>query len=142
MRRGETECQSSGLGPLTMWRDRDTRATPQGVPRSQANYRTIYADDELALLRGVFTEAIWVGFDNSSDLVAVVPRGGNCEKPIAEGVASLEYRAKGREAMSLVGPKGLCPVQAFLIPPGRLETAQEAGGTAGPDAAAGAGTSE
>ena len=120
--RGDQVCRSLGFGPMSRWRDRSSRATPQGVPRSQATYRTIHLDDDLALLRGVFPEAVRVGFERGDDLVAVVPRGGNCESPIASGVSSLEYRGKGRHPMSLVGAKGLCPVRAFLIPPGGLDS--------------------
>jgi len=131
--RGDFVCQSSGLGPISLLRDRSSRATPRGVPRSQANYRTLYIDDELALLRGVFREAQYVGYTHSIDLVAVVPRGGNCEVPIAAGVASLEYRGKGAHPMSLVGREGLCPVQAFLLPPGRAESGAEGATSAGAD---------
>lgn len=122
-RRGDHVCQSSGLGPISLLRDRSSRATPRGVPRSQASYRTLYMDDELALLRGVFREAQYVGYTYGIDLVAVVARGGSCEVPIEAGVASLEYRGKGAHPMSLVGPDGLCPVRAFLLPPGHAESA-------------------
>lgn len=124
--RNNVDCESSGLGPIALVRDRSSHATPRGVPRSQANYRTIYIDEDLALLRGVFSLARDVGYRNTSDLVAVVSRGGNCEAPIEAGVASLEYRGNGPQPMSLLGPKGPCAVRAFLLPPGRLELKEDA----------------
>jgi len=136
--RGDVVCQSSGLGPIALLRDRSSRATPRGVPRSQANYHTLYIDDDLALLRGVFREAQYLGYSHGLDLVAVVPLDIVCEEPINGGVASLEYRGKGAHPMSLVGPSGLCPVQAFLLPPGDLESsepaAQGGGAASGSDA--------
>ena len=121
-RRGELACQSYGFGPMTLWRDRKSRATPAGIPRAQANYRVIHQDEDTALLRGIFALATLVGFERGDDIVAVVSPGGACDKPIASGVASMEYRGKGRNPLSLVGSTGLCSVRALLLPPGELES--------------------
>jgi hypothetical protein len=120
-RRGDLECQALGAGNLELWRDRSSRATPAGVPRAEASFQVLHADDEVALLRGSFPLAGQLGFTGSSDLVAVVPRVEECEAPIAKGVASLEYRGKGPRALSLVGERGLCVIRALVQPPPRAQ---------------------
>jgi hypothetical protein len=119
-RRGEDECQAMGVGNLRVWRNRRGRTSSGAggpAPRSQANYREIYRDDQVALLRGNFPQAWRIGFSGGADLVAVVPTTlEQCKTPIESGVASIEFREKGRNVLSLVGPSGLCEIRGLIQP--------------------------
>jgi hypothetical protein len=115
-RRADTSCQILGVGNLELWRDRNRRASAGGVPRAQAIYRTIARDDDFVLLRGQFPLAGAVGFSGGMDIVAVVPNDDMCSTPLKAGVASMEYRGKGRRALSLVGSRGLCRIHGLILP--------------------------
>jgi hypothetical protein len=39
-----------------------------------------------------------------------------CGTPVKTGVASMEYRGKGRRALSLVGSRGLCRIHGLILP--------------------------
>jgi len=119
LRVDETDCQVYGVGNLRLWRDRrsgSTRDSTRTVPRSQAKYRTLYRDHEVALLRGSFPQAARLRFTGFNDLIAVVPIERVCEKPIDEGVASIEFRPKGTDALALVGSDGLCTILGLVNP--------------------------
>ncbi len=116
---GDARCQVYGVGNLQLWRDRrssSTRDSTRTVPRSQARYSTLYRDAEVALLRGSFPQAARLGFSGYADLIAVVPIAAECEKPIESGVGSIEYRPRGSDALSLVGPSGLCTILGLVNP--------------------------
>jgi hypothetical protein len=130
-RRDELECQVLGIGNLELWRDRNRRATAAGIPRAQANFKILHADDEVTLLRGQFPLASSVGFSGGLDLVAVVENTKNCEGPIASGTASMEYRGKGKRAISLVGKSGLCRVRGLIQPLPSAQPRVKAGGEDG-----------
>jgi len=114
--RDELRCQMLGVGNLELWRDRNMRATAGGIPRAQANFELLHADEEVTLLRGQFPLASAVGFGGSLDLVAVVENTKNCARPIEKGTASMEYRGKGKRALSLVGSSGLCRIRGLIQP--------------------------
>jgi hypothetical protein len=114
--RADASCQIMGVGNLELWRDRNRRATPGGVPRAQANYRTIAEDEDFVLLRGRFPLASALGFSGGMDIVSVVPNDQTCSTPIEAGIASMEYRGKGRRALSLVGSRGLCRIHGLILP--------------------------
>jgi hypothetical protein len=114
--RDDLRCQMLGVGNLELWRDRSSRATAGGIPRAQANFNVLHADEEVTLLRGQFPLASSVGFGGGLDLVAVVENTKNCERPIEKGTASMEYRGKGKRALSLVGPSGLCRIRGLIQP--------------------------
>jgi hypothetical protein len=119
-RRGESNCQALGIGNLELWRDRSTRSTrpyESVIPRSQATYRLMHSDPHVALLRGFFPQARQLRFANADDIVAVVPINEVCSGPIKNGVASMEYRSKGRQALTLVGSNGLCVIRGLAMPP-------------------------
>jgi hypothetical protein len=118
--RGEDRCQALGVGNLELWRDRSTRSTRSNtsiIPRSQATYRKMDSTPEVVLLRGFFPLARQLRFFGADDVVAVVPVSEVCSGPIESGVASMEYRSKGRQALTLVGSNGLCVIRAFVMPP-------------------------
>jgi len=118
--RGEDRCQALGVGNLELWRDRSSRSARSNtsvIPRSQATYRKMVSTPEVVLLRGFFPLARQLRFFGADDVVAVVPVSEVCSGPIESGVASMEYRSKGRQALTLVGSNGLCVIRAFVMPP-------------------------
>lgn len=134
--RGELRCQLLGVGNLRIWRDRSRRSSAQLAPRSQASYRLIHRDDEVALLRGVFPQASRLGFSGSSDLVAIVPVSDVCSGPIERNTSSLEYRDKGANVLALVGADGLCNLRGLAQPPPQVQPEPGSGrdeGDAGTD---------
>jgi hypothetical protein len=123
-------CQILGVGNLRVWRDRKQRSSTQLAPRSQASYRLVYRDDDVALLRGTFPQAARLGFSGSSDLIAVVPISDVCKAPIESGTASVEYRPKGKRALSLVGKNGLCDIRGLAQPPPQAKPREQDEATA------------
>jgi hypothetical protein len=125
-RRGDNQCDGLGVGNLEFWRDRTRRTTKRGIPREQASFRVLYSDDEVALLRGTFPLASYLGFSGASDVVAVVPRSPECEGTIEKGVASMEFRGKGKRVLSLLGGKEPCLVRGLIQPPSQTPPAESA----------------
>jgi len=112
-------CDAVGIGDPQLQRARQPRSgTLAGspVPRSQATFRRIYQDDEVILLRGRFPEAARIGWARADDTVAVVPNSPVCRDAMADGVASMEYRAAGPDTLSLVSKSGLCRIVGLVIP--------------------------
>lgn len=119
--RDGSTCVAAG-GGLRLVGSRQPRATTlaeEPVPRSQATFAVLHADDEVMLLRGRFPEAWRVGWPGGDDTVVMVPNVPVCRSAIGGGVASMEYRAGDRVPLALVGADGLCPIQALARP---LET--------------------
>jgi hypothetical protein len=123
-RRGDHQCDGLGIGNLEFWRDRSRRTTKAGIPRAQASFRVLYSDDEVALLRGSFPLAKYMGFTGVNDLVVVVPRSPECEGSIEKGVASMEFRGKGNRALSLLGGKEPCQMRGLIQPPPQAAPAE------------------
>jgi len=116
-RRGDESCRAAGIGTLAAWRARRpsaTRGSP--VPRAQASFRKIYADDDVVLLRGRFPLANRIGFTSFDDAIALVPNLAICQAPVERGVASMEYRDRGKQVLSLVSTDGLCPIEGLMRP--------------------------
>ncbi len=74
VRRGAESCDAIGIGSLADWRDRRPRPTGVFSPRSQATFTLIYADMDLALVRGRFPLAGLVGWPGGLDTIAAIPR--------------------------------------------------------------------
>lgn len=111
-------CDPVGVGSLAAWRDRQPRGSPGGqpIPRATARFREIGRDESVVLVRGRFPLAGRVGVPGGNDVVALLPHEESCTRPIATGVASLEFVPTGRQALRLVGERGLCPVLALALP--------------------------
>jgi len=120
-REGE-RCVAAGMGRLDEWRD--MRPEPTGlrttpVPREQATYRRVYADEEVIFLRGRFPLARLLDWTGLDDTIAVVPNEPACQGPADRGVASLQYYPGGAHALALVSGDRLCPVEGLIRPQGR-----------------------
>lgn len=117
---GEERCDVVGILSLATWRDRRPRIprdTP--VPRVQATYRQVYADEDVAFLRGWFPLTGDIGLVGSRDTIAVVPRSEACEGVGERGVSSLEFKPVGKQPYTLLNGDRRCPILGFAQP---LET--------------------
>jgi len=116
-RRDSLECDAVGIGEPWLSRGRTGRAsTSTPIPRAQATFDVMFEDDEVLLLRGRFPLASLLEWAGSADTVAVLPRAPGC--PADEsGVASMEYRASGRNTLSILGTNGLCRIEGLIQPP-------------------------
>jgi hypothetical protein len=113
--RENVECESVGIGePLAKRKPRTS--SPSLVPRKQATFATLYEDEEVTLLRGRFPAAGFIGWAVGHDTIAVVPNDSRCRDAIQGGVASMEYRASGRNTLSLVSSEGLCRIVGLIQP--------------------------
>lgn len=110
-------CDAAGIGPLEELRRR--RGDPTGliVPRAQASYRVVYEDAAGAFLRGRFPLASLLGWSGGDDSIAVVSGSPVCREAAARGVASLEYRSRGKVALVLVATPEPCVIEALIRPP-------------------------
>jgi len=110
------ECDGVGIGSLRFWRDRRPRQSRQVIPRGNAEFRRVYQDSELTLVRGRFPYANQVGWAGGWDTLAALPRNAACDALVARGSASLEFRHAGPEPYRLVTSEGNCPIEGFLRP--------------------------
>lgn len=115
---GEDACQAAGIANLVEWRDRRPRGPlpRQAIPRAQASYRILGQDEAVAFALGRFPLAWRVGWSAGDRVVALLPRSPECDPLIAQGVASLEFRPAGPNALALVAERGLCPLQGLALP--------------------------
>jgi hypothetical protein len=121
LEREGARCDAVGIGPPLVQRARQPRgqslrSTP--IPRAQATFGIVHADDELILLRGRFPLAHHVGWSGGDDSVVALPAEPVCRAAAGAGVASMEYRPAGRSALVLVGKDALCPIVGLMLPLG------------------------
>jgi len=115
-REGET-CDGNGLGDPFVSRVNQPRGGGAGtIPRAQASFAKVYEDQEVIFLRGLFPLLGRVGWAGGADTVVVVQNTPNCRGPADRGVASIEFRASGRNTLALVGPRGLCRIDGMIKP--------------------------
>jgi hypothetical protein len=112
----QEECEAIGIGSLRFWRDRRPRQSRQVIPRGNAEFRLVYQDSELSLVRGRFPYANQVGWAGGWDTLAALPRNAACDALVARGSASIEFRHAGPEAFRLVTGEGRCTIEGFLRP--------------------------
>lgn len=118
--RGDRRCDAVGYGdPLIRGarkpRSSSLRSSP--VPRSQAVFTTLYQDERRILLRGRFPQARRIGWVGADDCVAALENTPACHAAADGGVASMEYRASGKNTLSLVSGEGLCVLVGLAMPP-------------------------
>jgi hypothetical protein len=119
--RGDEACDAVGFGSPLIDRARRGRATSlrsTPIPRAQATFRIIFVDEEVILARGRFPLASTLGWTGSSDTIAVFPNSDLCRAPLEKGVASMEYRAAGRQTLTLVSSDGQCSFEGLIQPRG------------------------
>jgi hypothetical protein len=114
---GEQRCDVVGILSLATWRDRRPRiARDTPVPRVQATYHQVYADEDVAFLRGWFPLTGDIGLIGSRDTIAVVPRSEPCEGVGERSVSSLEFKPVGSEPYTLINGDRRCPILGFAQP--------------------------
>lgn len=113
----DVECPAVGIGSLRTWRDRASHGISEGgpVPRAQASFEVVYRDEDVVFLRGRFPLAVRIGWTGADDTVAVVAADAACAKAVDDGVASMEFRAQGPRALSLISGDGLCPITGLVL---------------------------
>jgi hypothetical protein len=118
--RGDASCDAVGVASLAAWRDRQPRAPGRPVPRATVHFEVIARDSAVVLLRGRFPLAGRVGIPAGYDLVAMLPNDPACQKPIEQGVATMEFRDAGDPPYRIVAGGANCPVLGFAtpLPPG------------------------
>lgn len=117
LRSGDDVCQAIGLGSLREWRDRrPNQTTVVMIPRAQADYAVVFSDEKQVFLRGRFPLGSLLGFTGLDDAIAVVPNVAVCQRPIQEGVASLQYYQTGPHPLVLLSGDGQCPILALVQP--------------------------
>ncbi|MDJ0790163.1 MAG: hypothetical protein QNK05_25495 [Myxococcota bacterium] len=111
-------CTAVGIGdPLMSRSNRGRGGMGELIPRGQANFRELYRDDDVILLRGRFPLVERVGFTGGDDCVAVVRNEPACRDAAEEGVASIEFRARGKNTLALVAGRELCRIDLLALPP-------------------------
>lgn len=110
-------CEAVGIIDLAQWRDRRPRSFGPGIgiPRDRATYRTIYQDEDVVMLRGMFliaSEIGWVG----DDTVAMLPNTDGCRPYVQAGEASVQFHPSSKVAFRMVGETD-CPLLGFALPP-------------------------
>ena len=114
---GEQRCDAVGVLSLQAWRDRQPRLSREPLPRAPARYRVVYRDPDLVQLHGRFPLAAQLGFTGTQRLIIVLPNQGACRRFVDRGTASMEYRASGPDALTLISQDELCPVLGLAHPP-------------------------
>ena len=109
-------CDAVGIASLAAWRDRQPRAAGRPVPRATVRFAVIHQDPQIVLVRGRFPLVGRIGIPAGYDLVALLPHEGGCERAIARGEASMEFRDAGPDPFRLVVADGTCPVLGFAEP--------------------------
>lgn len=114
---GALRCEAVGVGALAAWRDRRPRDRRDAsvVPRATARFREIGREGDVALARGRFPLASRVGVPSGFDLIAFLQLPA-CAEPLARGIAAMEFRAAGQDAIRLVAPGEPCVVRGFATP--------------------------
>lgn len=116
--RSGVRCDAVGIGDPLMSRSRRGRGElGELVPRRQASFREFYRDADVILLRGRFPLVGRVGFAGGGDCVAVVRNRPACRQAAEEGVASIEFRARGPNTLALVAGRELCRIDLLALPP-------------------------
>ncbi len=115
-RRDGQICDPIGIASLAAWRDTQPRRKGPPVPRAATYYHVVQQDPELIFLRGRFPLASRVYISGGYDLVAVLPNVAACAAVAAQDAASLEFRAAGPVAFTLLAGDQVCDVLGFALP--------------------------
>jgi hypothetical protein len=109
-------CIPQGIGAPQIRSARRPRSqsSKSVLPRTQATFDQLYADDELRLLSGRFPSASRVGWPRADHTIVVIPRSEYCDSLGEQGVAAMEYRASGQRRLVLLAGQGVCEVVGLI----------------------------
>jgi hypothetical protein len=121
----DARCAVVGLGDLERWRDARGRisTTSNPITTSQTSLVLVHRDETHLYVLGGFGLAGLLAWSPGTDQVlAMVPRGETCAELEREDRArgrrfTIQFRIRGRPALALVTPQGLCPVEAVMAAP-------------------------
>ena len=120
LERDGQRCVPAGIGSLGWWRDRRRRPDKSFGRRGQATFEIIFEESDAIGLRGRFPIAGLVGWAGGGDSIAVLPTAPEaCRAIAAAGVASMEYRSGGPDALYLIGSNDRCPIAGLIRPDGQ-----------------------
>ena len=113
----DVTCSPMGSAGLAKWRDSRPRGRsgPQ-IRRERAAFQVLGKDEEYTFVRGTFPLARMVGFSQTQDLVAFLPRDGACTRPVRDGFAPMEFRRRGPAPVVLIAEGQECAITALAIP--------------------------
>jgi hypothetical protein len=114
-------CSPVGVAELPYWRDSlPRRRSAYLAPREQAEFHPIHEGDEYLLVRGRFPLAVELKWPEPMDAVAFLPTTPACRAQLDHGKTTMEFRARGPEALVLEGPDGVesCPIHGLALPLG------------------------
>lgn len=122
---GEFRCDPIGVLSLRAWRDQRPQSgnRRETIPRAQANWKEIYRDADMVILRGRFPLVSYIGISGGADTLVAVPIEPLCNSVVDKGVGSMEFRVSGKNVLSLVAPDGLCPVLGVIRVTGETQAA-------------------
>ena len=83
---------------------------------TEHDFREIWRDDDLVLVRGRFPLTAMVSWAGGHDTIAIIPDSDVCLGFLETGVASIEFRASGRQPLVLIDRNNLCPITGFALP--------------------------
>ena len=116
VRVGDEFCDPVGIGGLNQWRDRRRRAPGGPLQRSRSSFTKVFQDEDVTMVRGRFPFTGAVGFSGGYDVVALLPRNDVCDAVAEQGVASIEFRVVGRDAITLLHQGSRCAIEGFAQP--------------------------
>lgn len=114
-------CSPVGVAELPYWRDfQPRRRSAYLAPREQAEFHPIHEGDEYLLVRGRFPLAVELKWPEPMDAVAFLPVTVACRAQLDMVKTTMEFRARGPEALVLEGPDGVdsCPIRGLALPLG------------------------
>ena len=116
IRSDQGRCDPNGILSLAQWRDRSSRSRPAGIPSGRVAYEIIFRDEDLGLALGRFPLVGFLGWTGGERTIAVIPNTDECKPVLERSNGTIEYRASGRVALSIVTPTGRCALLGLARP--------------------------
>ena len=116
---GGVRCDVSGIGSLRQWRDafgRPTRGMAPAKPRSRADFREVYRDDDVIMVRGTFLLASYLKWPGPDDTIAVFKNDDICNRALERNMGQVEYNPNGPHPLVIIRQGGGCPLEALIRP--------------------------
>ena len=108
-----------GIGSLRQWRDafgRPTRGMAPAKPRQRADFKQVYRDDDVVMVRGKFLLAAYIKWPGPNDTIAVFKNSPECDAALSRGMGVTEYNPNGPNPIVVINQGGNCPLEALIRP--------------------------
>lgn len=119
VQRGAVRCDVAGIGSLGRWRDsfgRPTRGMAPGKPRQRSDFKEVYRDDDVVMVRGKFLVAAYIKWPGPDDTIAVFENSPECGPVLSRGMGFTEYDPNASNPIVLVQQGGNCPMRGLIRP--------------------------